>query len=296
MKLYSPATVKYLADKYGFHFQKNLGQNFLVDGNIVNKIVDSAAISSDDLVLEIGAGIGTLTKALSERAKMVIVIEIDKNLLPILDETLGGCENIKIHIGNALKTNFDELVSNLTQGEFGPGAKPYKIVANLPYYITSPLIMHSLENHFSISEIVIMVQKEVADRITASPGNKDYGAITVSINYYSEPEIVLRVPKKVFIPQPEVESSVVKLAVRQAPPVSVKNEKLFFQVVKASFGQRRKTLANTLAGIVDRKETIKNILENLEIDSGRRGETLSLKEFAKIANSIDEIKSNARQG
>lgn len=289
MKLYSPATVKYLADKYGFHFQKNLGQNFLIDGNIVNKIVDSATLTSQDLVLEIGAGIGTLTQALSEKAGQVIVIEIDKNLLPILDETLGECDNIKIHVGNALKTNFDELVSARTKGEFGPGGRPYKIVANLPYYITSPLIMHSLENHFNISEIVIMVQKEVADRLTAKPGNKDYGALTVSVNYYSQPENVLRVPKKVFIPQPEVESAVVKLKVMENPPVKVKSENLFFQVVKAAFGQRRKTLANTLSGIVDRKETIKQILTSLEIDPGRRGETLSLDEFAYIANAIAEL-------
>lgn len=288
MKLYSPATVRQLADKYRFHFQKNLGQNFLIDGNIVHKIVDAANLTEEDVVLEIGAGIGTLTYALSEKAGRVIVVEIDKNLAPILSETLADRENITIHYGNALKTDFDALVSSLTGGTYGPGAKPYKIVANLPYYITTPLIMHALESHFNVSEIVIMVQKEVAERLTASPGNKDYGAITVSVNYYSKPETVIKVPKQVFIPQPEVESAVVRLQVRKEPPAFIYNEKTFFQVVRAAFGQRRKTLANTLTAVMGDKNVVTQLLKDLGIDPIRRGETLSIEDYANISNALDK--------
>lgn len=288
MKLYSPATVKAIINKYKFHFQKSLGQNFLIDGNIVNKIVDAADINCQDAVLEIGAGIGTLTRALSEKAKKVVVIEIDKNLLPILEETLDGCNNIEIVLGNALKLNFDDVMLSGTKGDFGPGAKSYKVVANLPYYITTPIIMYALENHFNISSMVVMVQKEVAERMTAVPGTKDYGALTLGINYYSEPKSLIKVPNKVFIPQPEVESMVVKLDRRVTPPAIVDDEKIFFEVVRAAFGQRRKTLANTLLKLdadLNKEEIIK-ILYNLEVDPSRRGETLSFSEFAKIANTV----------
>lgn len=290
MKLYSPSTVRYIIDKYHFHFQKSLGQNFLIDGNIVNKITNGAGVTKEDTVLEIGAGIGTLTRALAENAGKVIVIEIDKKLEPILNETLSDLNNIEIHWGNALKVNWDELISEKTGGEFGKGGKPYKITANLPYYITTPLVMFALENHFNISQIVVMIQKEVAERLTAIPGSKDYGALTVAVQYYTRPSLVTTVPKTVFIPQPEVESAVVRLDVMAEPPVDVKDEKTFFEVVKAAFGQRRKTLANNLGRITGGlgKAEINRFLSEMGIDPGRRGETLTIEEFARIANLLYE--------
>jgi len=249
MKLYSPATVRQVIDKYKFTFQKNLGQNFLVDGNIVNKIVDAASLGSEDTVLEIGAGIGTLTSALADRAGKVVVIEIDKNLQPVLAETLSGYANIDMFWGNALKTDFDTLVEEKTQGQYGKNGRSFKVVANLPYYITTPLLMHALENRFNISLMILMVQKEVAERITAAPGSKDYGALTLGVNYYSDPQQVMKVPRKVFMPQPDVESVVVRLIPRKNPPASVENEQAFFLVVRAAFGQRRKTLLNALSSL-----------------------------------------------
>ncbi len=292
MKLYSPATIKQIIEKYGFRLQKNLGQNFLIDGNIVSKIVEAAKVGSDDIVLEIGAGIGTLTAALADKAARVVVIEIDKNLLPVLAETLAGYDNIDIYTGNALKVNFDELICEKSGGSHGRGLKPYKVVANLPYYITTPLIMHALESHFNIELMVFMVQKEVAERMTAVPGGKDYGALTLGVNYYSEPEPVIRVPKKVFMPQPEVESTVVRLTPRESPPAAVEDEQTFFRVVKAAFGQRRKTLANTMSGIAGglSKDQVAGLLSGLGIDPVRRGETLGFEEFARIANSVYNLR------
>lgn len=297
MKLYSPATVRQIVDKYKFHFQKSLGQNFLVDGNIVNKIVDGAGITKDDVVLEIGAGIGTLTRAMAEKAGKVIVIELDRNLKAILDETLDGLDNVTIHWGNALKADFDQLVENTTGGEFGPRGRSYKVVANLPYYITTPLIMHGLENHFNINVMVFMIQKEVAERITADPGGKDYGALTLAINYYTEPSTVTQVPRQVFIPQPEVESTVIRLDRRTEPPVEILNEGYFFKVVKAAFAQRRKTLANNLTGLLPgtEKSEVAKLLTELGIDPVRRGETLSLEEFARIANTFFQMEQADRK-
>lgn len=297
MKLYSPATVRQIVEKYGFRFQKSLGQNFLIDGNIVNKIAGSAELDRDDVVLEIGAGIGTLTSALAERAGKVIVIEIDRNLQPILAETLADFDNVEIVIGNALKTDFDQIVREKTGDQYGRAAKPYKLTANLPYYITTPLIMHALENHFNISTAVFMIQKEVAERITALPGGKDYGALTIGVNYFSEPQLVLRVPKMVFMPQPEVESAVLRLKVRENPPVHVEDEQLFFKVVKAAFGQRRKTLLNAISGLMpgmDKSEAAR-WMNVAGIDSGRRGETLSIEEFARLANTIYRLISEEKQ-
>lgn len=292
MKLYSPATVRQIIDKYKFHFQKSLGQNFLIDGNIVNKIIDGAGIDNRDTVLEIGSGIGTLTRALAEKAGKVIVIELDRKLEPILEETLAGLDNIDIYWGNALKVNWDELIREKTAEEYGPGGKSYKIVANLPYYITTPLMMYALESHYNISRMVVMIQKEVAERLTAVPGTKDYGALTVAVNYYSQPGLVTYVPKTVFIPQPEVESAVVKLDILASPPVKVPDEETFFEVVKAAFGQRRKTLANTLgrfSSAVGKAELI-SLLTEVDIDPGRRGETLTLDEFAKVTEIIYKAK------
>lgn len=286
MKLYSPATVRQVIDKYKFTFQKNLGQNFLVDGNIVNKIVDAASLGSEDTVLEIGAGIGTLTSALADRAGKVVVIEIDKNLQPVLAETLSGYANIDMFWGNALKTDFDTLVEEKTQGQYGKNGRPFKVVANLPYYITTPLLMHALENRFNISLMILMVQKEVAERITAAPGSKDYGALTLGVNYYSDPQQVMKVPRKVFMPQPDVESVVVRLIPRKNPPASVENEQAFFLVVRAAFGQRRKTLLNALSSLGVDKNKIGLMLPDLGIDPGRRGETLSFEEFARVSNFL----------
>lgn len=293
MKLYSPATVKQIIDKYKFHFQKSLGQNFLIDGNIINKIVESANINSQDVVLEIGPGIGTLTCALADRAAKVIVIELDKNLVVILKETLAGYNNIEVISSDALKTNFDEIVSAKTDGQYGPGAKSYKVVANLPYYITTPLIMHAMESHFNIDLMVFMIQKEVAARMVAQPGSKDYGALTLGVGYYSEPQLVARVPKKVFMPQPEVESTVVRLKILDNPPVPVESEEVFFQVVRAAFGQRRKTLINALTGGMEGldKNQIGQALSDSGINPERRGETLSFQEFASIANLISRNKT-----
>ncbi len=288
MKLYSPATVRQIIEKYGFSIRKNLGQNFLIDGNIINKIIDAAEINPADVVLEIGAGIGALTRALAEKAATVVVIEVDKNLSPILEETLAGCSNVKIVLGNALDLNFDELMADTTAGICGPAGSPYKIVANLPYYITTPLIMHSLENGFNVNLMVFMIQKEVAERMVAFPGNREYSALTVGVSYYCEAQLIARVPKKVFIPEPEVESMIVRLRRREKPPVEVEDKGVFFQVVRAAFGQRRKTLANALSGVFQglEKSSISQVLCDIKIDPARRGETLSLQEFADVANAV----------
>ncbi len=288
MKLYSPATVRQIIDKYKFQFRKSLGQNFLIDGNIIRKIIRAAEINGDDFILEIGAGIGTLTRALAEEAAKVVVIEIDRNLLPILNETLAGCNNVDIVQGDAREIDFDSLMFEKTEGHCGQGRKPYKIVANLPYNIATPLIVYALERHFNIAAMVVMVQKEVAARMVASPGRKDYGALTIFVNYYSEPELLIRVPAKVFMPEPEVESMVVRLKPRSEPPAAVADADTFFRVVRASFGQRRKNLANTIAGLMEglEKNQVIQMLSGLGIDPGRRGETLSFEEFTKIANAV----------
>ncbi len=288
MKLYSPAAVRQIIEKYKFRFQKGLGQNFLIDRNIIDKIVEAAGVTNEDTVLEIGAGIGALTCALAAKAAKVVVIEIDKNLLPILEETLAGCNNVEISWGNALKINFDQLIFEKTKGMNYLEGKTYKIVANLPYYITTPLIIHALEKHVNIDSMVFMMQKEVAERITASPGRKDYGVLTISVNYYSEPQLLMRVPNTVFIPQPEVESAVIRLKPREKPPATVEDKETFFRVVRAAFGQRRKTLANTLSEAAKglSKSRITQLLSDLGVDSNRRGETLSFKEFADISNAV----------
>lgn len=288
MKLYSPATVRQIIEKHKFRFQKSLGQNFLIDGNTVNRIVQTADLNEEDVVLEIGAGIGTLTRALAEKAARVVVIEIDRNLVPVLGETLAGCTNVDVFSGNALKTDFDALISEKTAGRYGKPGATYKVVANLPYYITTPLIMHALENHFNVGMMVIMVQKEVAERMTAVPGGKDYGALTLAVNFYTEPKIAFRVPKNVFMPPPDVESAVVRLRRREKPPAYIEDETTFFKTVRAAFGQRRKTLANALSTLEESRDKgwVTGLLTGIGIDPGRRGETLSFEEFALVANAI----------
>ncbi|SFG99068.1 16S rRNA (adenine1518-N6/adenine1519-N6)-dimethyltransferase [Desulfotomaculum arcticum] len=281
MRSLSPGLVRDLLGRYNFRIKKGFGQNFLIDNNIIKKIVEAAELKSTDTVVEIGPGLGSLTRRLSERAGRVIALEIDRTLLPILEETLGEYDNVTLIEADALKTDFNRVV-----GEYSGPVAQYKIVANLPYYITSPLIMHFLENSFNVSRIVIMVQEEVARRLTAKPGSKEYGALTIAVNYYASVETAFRVPRTVFIPKPEVGSAVVCLDVRDGPPVSVLNRDNFFALVKAAFQQRRKTLLNALSA-VDReysREDWLGMLGEAGIDPSRRGETLDLGEFAILAN------------
>lgn len=286
MRLTAANVTKSLIKKHDFRFRKKFGQNFLTDQGIVNKIVDSAELEKGEIVVEIGPGIGTLTQVLAESGANVIAIEIDPQLIPILDETMAQYPNVTVKQGDVMAVNLDEIVEEYCMEKNVQKSK-YKVVANLPYYITTPIVMNLLEKCKNLSSIVVMVQKEVAERMTASPGGKDYGALSVAVQYYTQSKIVCKVPKTVFIPQPEVESAVVKLKVYDEPILQLTNPKIFFQVVKASFGQRRKTLSNALSsGFPLPKEEINKVLADNGIDPQRRGETLSLEEFAKLANSF----------
>lgn len=293
--LASVASVRAILSRYGFHRRKSLGQNFLVDAGIIQKIVDTVELALTDVVVEIGPGLGALTRQIAGRAGLALAVEIDRNLLPILAETLSEFSNVKIIQGDALKVDFDHLVATGTAGEFGRGGRPYKLVANLPYYITSPILTRLVLERFNISVMVVMVQQEVAARLTAAPGSKIYGSLSVLIQYFTEPEIVLKVPRTVFHPLPEVDSAVVRLRVRPEPAVKVQDEALFFKVVRSAFGQRRKTILNALNGAVagiSKAEWV-IILERAGIDPGRRGETLSLAEFAAVADSIKAVREGA---
>ena len=261
-----------------FHLRasKKLGQNFLIDAAVVRGIVEAAELQEGDRVLEIGPGIGTLTQGLAESGAQVTAVELDKKLPAVLAETLKGYENVRIVQGDILKTDIRELM----------GDAPFKVAANLPYYITTPILMALLEQRLPIRKIVTMVQKEVAERMIAPPGSKTYGALSVAVQYYTAPEIVLDVPPKSFIPVPEVDSVVIACEVRDEPPVMVRDEKLFFRVVKAAFGQRRKTLSNALKGAGFLKDEVQEALEQAGIEAARRGETLSLEEFAQLADAF----------
>lgn len=280
--LYSPETIKEIIQDYRFNFSKSLGQNFLIDGNIISKIIEKSDINPKDFILEIGPGIGTLTKELSSKAGKVVAVELDKNLIPILNDTLSGCKNVEIVHGDILKVDLNKIFSEMLKDG------NVKVIGNLPYYITTPIIMKLLEKKLKIDKIIVMVQKEVAVRMQASPGNKDYGALSVAVQYYSNPQIIVNVPRHVFMPRPNVDSAVVMLDVYKKPIVDVINEERFFQVVKSAFGQRRKTLLNALAGgnLGLSKEKIKDILIDCDIDPQKRGETLKLEDFAKISNAI----------
>lgn len=260
---------------FGLHMSKKLGQNFLIDELVVDGIVEAAAIRPGDHVLEIGPGIGTLTQGLAEAGGQVVAVEIDRHLIQVLSKTLEGYENVKVVHGDILKFDISREIP----------AERYKVVANLPYYITTPIIMRFLEEHLPAELLVTMVQKEVAQRMVAKPGGKDYGALSVSVQYYTEPEIMFIVPPSSFVPSPAVESAVIRCKIRQKPPVEV-DERMFFRVVKAAFAQRRKTLANGLKAAGIAADTITAVFESIGIDSKRRGETLSLEEFAKIANAL----------
>lgn len=272
-----------ILQKYNFTFQKKFGQNFLIDNNILEKIIDAADITKEDCVLEIGPGIGTMTRALAERAKKVVVVEIDKNLIPILQDTLREYQNVMIIHSDILKVDINRIV------EEENGGRPIKVVANLPYYITTPIIMALFENHVAIQSITIMVQKEVADRMQAGPGSKDYGALSLAVQYYAKPEVIVKVPASCFMPKPNVDSTVIRLTKYEKPPVEVKSEAYLFAVIRASFNQRRKTLVNGLvnAGKLDvSKEKIIEVLEQMGLSPMVRGETLNLKQFSELSNAL----------
>lgn len=280
-RLSSHSATMDLVKRHGFKFTKSLGQNFLIDDNIVDKIVAGAGIGSSDKIIEVGPGIGTLTREMASRAGALMAVEIDKNLIPILVDTLGDFENVKIVNEDIIKADIRGLIDENLDGG------PVKLVANLPYYITTPIIMRFLEEDINVTDIVVMVQKEVAERMNAQPGGKDFGALSVAVQFYCDTEIVTKVPRHLFVPQPNVDSIVIALRVRPERKYRVDSEDLFFKVVKAAFGQRRKTLLNSIASMGNlSKDMVKEALEEAGIDPKRRGETLSLDEFANLSNVI----------
>lgn len=271
----SPEVVHYICKRFDIKMSKKLGQNFLIKRGIVDEIVHAAELTPGEPVLEVGPGIGTLTQGLAQSGADVTAIELDRRLLEVLDTTLSSYDNVRIIHGDVLKLDVPSIMNH----------KPFKVVANLPYYITTPIIMSLLESKLSIERLVVMVQKEVALRMVAKPGTKDYGALSVAVQYYTEPDIVLDVPPKSFLPAPAVTSSVIRCVLRDKPPVDVIDEKLFFRVVKAGFAQRRKTFANTMKTTGLSKDRIEELLAKANIDGQRRGETFTLQEFADVANA-----------
>ena len=271
----SPEVVHYICKRFDIKMSKKLGQNFLIKRGIVDEIVHAAELTPGEPVLEVGPGIGTLTQGLAQSGADVTAIELDRRLLEVLDTTLASYDNVRIIHGDVLKLDVPSIMNH----------KPFKVVANLPYYITTPIIMSLLESKLPIERLVVMVQKEVALRMVAKPGTKDYGALSVAVQYYTEPDIVLDVPPKSFLPAPAVTSSVIRCVLRDKPPVDVIDEKLFFRVVKAGFAQRRKTFANTMKTTGLSKDRIEELLAKANINGQRRGETFTLQEFADVANA-----------
>ena len=271
----SPEVVHYICKRFDIKMSKKLGQNFLIKRGIVDEIVHAAELTPGEPVLEVGPGIGTLTQGLAQSGADVTAIELDRRLLEVLDTTLASYDNVRVIHGDVLKLDVPSIMNH----------KPFKVVANLPYYITTPIIMSLLESKLPIERLVVMVQKEVALRMVAKPGTKDYGALSVAVQYYTEPDIVLDVPPKSFLPAPAVTSSVIRCVLRDKPPVNVIDEKLFFRVVKAGFAQRRKTFANTMKTTGLSKDRIEELLAKANIDGQRRGETFTLQEFADVANA-----------
>ena len=289
MKLYAPSTIEAIKEKHRFQLSKSLGQNFITDKNVIERIVEGAGPTEDDLVIEIGPGIGVLTAEAAQQAAKVVAIEIDSKLIPILAETLAEYDNVEVINQDILKTDLNGIIDE--QRAKGSFSGDVKIIGNLPYYITTPIIMHILENSIRAESITVMMQKEVADRIKASPGNKTYGAISAAVQYYCEVEQVVSVPKEVFVPRPKVDSAVLKLTIRDKKPVDLIDEKAFFTCIKSGFGQRRKTLLNSLTGTYGLpKDEIRRILEEAGIDPVRRAETLDMNEFAAIANGVAAAK------
>ena len=284
-KLSNPQVTIQTIKKYEFAFQKKFGQNFLIDEHVITKIINAAEITKDDLVLEIGPGIGTMTQYLAESAGKVIAVEIDKNLIPILEETLAEYDNVTVINEDILKLDIDRLVEKENDG------KPIKVVANLPYYITTPIIMGLFESHVPLQSITVMVQKEVADRMQVGPGSKDYGALSLAVQYYAKPYIAANVPPNCFIPRPGVGSAVIRLTRYEEPPVTVKDEILMFKLIRASFNQRRKTLQNGIANSPElpySKAQVEKALEKMGLATNVRGESLTLAEFAKLSDIISE--------
>lgn len=289
----NPQNTIEILKKYDFSFQKKFGQNFLIDTHVLDKIILAADITKDDMVLEIGPGIGTMTQYLAEAAGKVVAVEIDKNLIPILSDTLKDYGNVTVINEDVLKLDIKKLASEEHAG------RPVKVVANLPYYITTPIIMGLFEHDVPVESITVMVQKEVADRMQTGPGSKDYGALSLAVQYYAEPYIVANVPPNCFMPRPKVGSAVIRLTRHEKPPVEVKDEKLLFDIIRASFNQRRKTLANGLnnSGTLDiPKEEITKAIEKLGKGPGVRGESLTLEEFALLSNYLYPMTAAVSEG
>ena len=281
----NPQNTIEILQKYHFNFQKKFGQNFLIDEHVLEKIISAAGIGPDDFVVEIGPGIGTMTQYLAHAARGVAAVEIDKALIPILQDTLSAYDNVTVINEDVLKVDLKELAEKMNEG------RPVKVVANLPYYITTPIIMGLFESHVPLESITVMVQKEVADRMQVGPGTKDYGALSLAVQYYAKPYIVANVPPNCFMPRPAVGSAVIRLTRHQKPPVEVMDEKLMFRLIRASFNQRRKTLANGLKNSGElnlSKEVITAAIEKLGKGSSVRGEALDLEEFARLTNIIKE--------
>lgn len=285
----NPANTRVVLDKFGFSFQKKYGQNFLIDTHILEKIISAAEIGEDDLVIEIGPGIGTMTQYLAQKAGKVIAVEIDRSLIPILEYTLKDYDNVTVINEDVLKINIKELI------EANGGCGKVKVVANLPYYITTPIIMGLFESKAPIDSITIMVQKEVADRMQVGPGTKDYGALSLAVQYYARPEIMMIVSPNCFVPKPNVASAVIRLTKHEKTPVFVEDEKLLFRIIRGSFNQRRKTLSNGLnnfEGLEFSKEEVLQAIEKLGVSPQIRGEALTLEQFAELSNHMYEIRNN----
>ncbi len=283
----TPSATKEIINKYSFAFQKKFGQNFLIDSNVLESIIRGAEITKDDFVLEIGPGIGTMTQYLCEAARQVVAVEIDKMLIPILEDTLSEYDNVEVINQDVLKVDIKSLAEEKNNG------KPIKVVANLPYYITTPIIMGLFESGVTIDSITIMVQKEVADRMQTGPGSKDYGALSLAVQYYATAKVILNVSATCFMPRPNVDSAVIKLTRHKEPTVNVADEKLMFKIIRASFNQRRKTLVNGLKNSPElsfSKEQIVKAIEKIEKPETIRGEALTLEEFAELANAFIELK------
>ena len=273
--------------KYGFVFQKRFGQNFLIDTHVLDRIIQASEITKDDFVLEIGPGIGTMTQYLADSAREVTAVEIDDALIPILKDTLKEWDNVNVIHGDILKTDIRKIADEKNQG------RPIKVVANLPYYITTPIIMGLFESHVPVDSITVMVQKEVADRMQTGPGSKDYGALSLAVQYYAKTEIVANVPPNCFMPRPKVGSAVIRLTRHQTPPVTAKDEKLMFRIIRASFNQRRKTLANSLKNSQElnyTKEKVEAAITECGLPLNIRGETLTLEQFAKLSDIFSDMK------
>lgn len=284
--LVNPKNTIEILRKYNIHFQKKFGQNFLVDEHVMRKIIKAAHITEDDCVLEIGPGIGTMTQFLCEAAGKVLAVEIDRSLIPVLENTLSEYDNVSVICGDILKQDIRALSEKYNHG------RPFKVVANLPYYITTPVVMGFLEKDTEVESITVMVQKEVAERMQAVPGSKAYGALSLAVAYYAEAYIAANVPQNCFIPRPNVASAVIRLTKYSKPPVEVKNKELMFSIIRASFQQRRKTLCNGIKNSAElnyRREDVENVLMKMGLESDIRGETLTLAQFAQISDMLNDI-------